>query len=242
MKPNSTPCLPPELERLLFRTAALVSPSDARTFLLVAFRVKEWVEPLLYHSLVIRSPTYSRSHISDTIPNLTRKAFDAFDALVDSKSPSFLAASVQNLLLVRLSIEDVCLILSICSGVKDLFVLPSSAKHDGALDSLIGLQRPKCKVSQFFDLEISSALATQLTLAHLTHLEIFNEDRHNAAELIHMWLELLALPALTHLACSWYHWEALPPEKNRSHFDCSVPIWRAPRLHHNFLLSRSGPR
>ncbi|KAJ7049402.1 hypothetical protein C8F01DRAFT_1183762 [Mycena amicta] len=214
MKPNSTPCLPPEIERLIFRTAALVSPSNAQTFLLVAFRVKEWVEPLLYHSLVVGSSPYSMLHLSDAILKLTR---ETFDTLVDRKSPSFLADSVQNILLVGLSIEDVCLILSICSGVKDLFVLSNTAQH-GALDSLMELQRLKCKVSRCFDLQISSALrlATQPTLAHLTHLEIFNEDRNSAAELIHMWVEILALPALTHLACSWDHWEALLREKNEA--------------------------
>ncbi|KAJ7052335.1 hypothetical protein C8F01DRAFT_1090580 [Mycena amicta] len=212
MKPNSTPCLPPEIERLIFRTAALVSPSDARTFLLVAFRVKEWVEPLLYRSLFVASSHFPLLLLgpSDTIVKLTR---ETFDTLVDRKSLSFLADSVQNLLLVGLSMEDVSLILSICSGVKDLLVLPGAVQC-GALDSLTELQRLKCKVSQFFDLEISSALrlATRPTLAHLTHLEMLYEDAHNAAELTHLWTEILALPALTHLACSSDHWKVLLPE------------------------------
>ncbi|KAJ6543046.1 hypothetical protein B0H19DRAFT_1172653 [Mycena capillaripes] len=44
----SEPRLPPELEVLIFETAALSHPAAIPKLMLIAHRVKHWVEPLLY--------------------------------------------------------------------------------------------------------------------------------------------------------------------------------------------------
>ncbi|KAH8810469.1 hypothetical protein DL96DRAFT_1716716 [Flagelloscypha sp. PMI_526] len=49
------PLLPHELERTIFLYAASLDHSLVATLLLVAHRVNEWIEPLRYHSLIIRA-------------------------------------------------------------------------------------------------------------------------------------------------------------------------------------------
>ncbi|KAJ7095067.1 hypothetical protein C8R44DRAFT_813875 [Mycena epipterygia] len=47
------PRLPPELERLVFESAALSHATDIPNLILVAWRIKNWVEPLLYRAVLV---------------------------------------------------------------------------------------------------------------------------------------------------------------------------------------------
>ncbi|KAJ6463153.1 hypothetical protein C8R47DRAFT_1225270 [Mycena vitilis] len=63
-----TPKLPADLERQIFEVASLVWPRSIPRFLLVAWRVNTWVEPLLYRIFIMhdaRAPSVlqSRSHL-----------------------------------------------------------------------------------------------------------------------------------------------------------------------------------
>ncbi|KAJ6534252.1 hypothetical protein B0H19DRAFT_1185616 [Mycena capillaripes] len=53
MTPLSDPRLPPELECRIFEAVALAHPTKIPQLMLVAWRVKEWVEPLLYHVIFL---------------------------------------------------------------------------------------------------------------------------------------------------------------------------------------------
>ncbi|KAJ7879703.1 hypothetical protein B0H13DRAFT_1571256, partial [Mycena leptocephala] len=55
------PLLPPELERIIFELAAFVNPASMPSLLLVAPRVKIWIEPLLYETLII-TPNNASHH------------------------------------------------------------------------------------------------------------------------------------------------------------------------------------
>ncbi|KAJ6508151.1 hypothetical protein C8R45DRAFT_1068975 [Mycena sanguinolenta] len=56
------PTLPPELEHGIFETAALACPTSIRTLMLVAKRVKCWVEPLLYRVVFLKSSGNDEAH------------------------------------------------------------------------------------------------------------------------------------------------------------------------------------
>ncbi|KAJ7629850.1 hypothetical protein B0H17DRAFT_1091096 [Mycena rosella] len=53
MERLSTPALPPELERQIFEICALFRPVSIPKLMLVAWRVKQWIEPILYRTVVI---------------------------------------------------------------------------------------------------------------------------------------------------------------------------------------------
>ncbi|KAJ7073566.1 hypothetical protein C8F01DRAFT_1241857 [Mycena amicta] len=208
MAQSPSPYLPRELERRIFRTAALASPSSARNSMLVACRVKEWVEPMLYRSLFIGSSIHNIYFPSPTIRKLTSYTFDK---LLTRKSESFLASSVHNLLLANLYPEHVRKILSTCRHTKQLFFFPSAVvdSDSSTLGGELQLRRLKGRVRTFFDLKPPPpAAATTIiprALARLTHLEIWDPD-FTPAESTLMWAQILALPVLTHVACSSVYW------------------------------------
>ncbi|KAJ6482777.1 hypothetical protein C8R45DRAFT_307587 [Mycena sanguinolenta] len=51
-----SPLLPPELEQTIFEVIALSWPRSIPRLMLVAWRVKSWVEPLLYRTIIVGSP------------------------------------------------------------------------------------------------------------------------------------------------------------------------------------------
>ncbi|KAJ7073583.1 hypothetical protein C8F01DRAFT_1075318 [Mycena amicta] len=124
-------------ERLICRMVALAAPSEARDLLFVAWRVKEWVEPLLYRSIVIDSSTHFLSRAAPIL----KLSPHAFDKLVERKSPSFFASYVHDLLFYFVSSEDIGRILRVCLATKNLLIHPTAPR--GAVDSLEQLQRLK---------------------------------------------------------------------------------------------------
>ncbi|KAJ7059732.1 hypothetical protein C8F01DRAFT_1145482, partial [Mycena amicta] len=70
------PRLPRELEREIFELAAEIHPSTVAVLLRVAHRVQEWTEPFLYRTIRVR----------------TSQSFEAFQRILRTKSPRFLAA------------------------------------------------------------------------------------------------------------------------------------------------------
>ncbi|KAJ7073607.1 hypothetical protein C8F01DRAFT_1271269 [Mycena amicta] len=219
---SGEPYLPPELERTIFLAVTLAAPSEARTLMLVAWRVKEWVEPLLCRTLIITMHRHISLHnVSSTIPKLTPRSFYE---LVErrrkvnplSSSESFFTNSVENLVLVALWPDDIRRILTICCRTKELLALGGAGtllRVRGTLEPLMGLRRLQCNLNKYFDLPASASLDSQPVLAHLTHLHMLDRGEHTGAENTLVWSHILALPALTHLACSSTHWEALLPVK-----------------------------
>ncbi|KAF7309267.1 hypothetical protein MIND_00297000 [Mycena indigotica] len=202
------PYFPPDLERLIFRLAAVNSnPDGIRVLMLVAWRVKDWVEPLLYRAIVIGP--FPLGSISSTIPLIT---FETFDRVVELKGRSWLARTVQHLLLSSLRPAEITKVLQICTGLRRIMVFAVASFH-GALDPVSGLRVFQGRLSDFFDL---AALQYQIShrpcLAHLTHAEFLDEVSLSSADNERLWQDVLLLPSLTHLACSTNQWNALPSQ------------------------------
>ncbi|KAF7310317.1 Peptidylprolyl isomerase [Mycena indigotica] len=123
------PRLPIDLERHIFMLAAAADPLSTYTLMQVAWRVKEWVEPVLYRSVIIDAPDCSSPPALLTISRHDVPQFLTSDG-------HHLEAT-QNLLLcpVRLSGIEIMNVLRACTNVQDL-TITSEFFINGALDLL----------------------------------------------------------------------------------------------------------
>ncbi|KAJ6529792.1 hypothetical protein B0H19DRAFT_1384894 [Mycena capillaripes] len=172
------PCLPPELEREIFETSALMHPRDIPTLLRVARRVLIWIEPLLYR--VIRLSTFTVDFMS----------------LLQSKPAVFLQTAVRHLCLDSSSdAGQAKLILELCTGVVDLALEFGHA--DPILLPILAtmfLQRLSTYLHRLFGDNIN--LGHPL-FAVLTHLDLLDKDEEHLSQILP---QIPALLALTHLA------------------------------------------
>ncbi|KAJ6505747.1 hypothetical protein C8R47DRAFT_1102329 [Mycena vitilis] len=199
---NAEPRLPPELECIIFETAALSSRSNIPGLLRVARRVKEWVEPILYRVLFLSSPTSPTKRLIprqvDGFPLIPR---DLLLQAIVKKHPSFFSAAVEHIYLddpaatLSLQLSDVDTILSACSRLSNLFV----AWREASLQFVPILNRLECLRRLTIDLESlfgSSPIDfTQPFLRNVTHLELMD-----SGELSGHATGLALLPHLTHIA------------------------------------------
>ncbi|KAF7304494.1 hypothetical protein HMN09_00851800 [Mycena chlorophos] len=193
---TSSPILPLELEHRIFYAAAYSAPYEALNLMLVAWRVKQWVEPLLYRNLVIGGRLASSSQ---AIPLFYPDPASARWQMLQSKPTDFLSTAVENLMLLCVKEPSFSRIPALLSGVRNLVVLTVEPVH-GALDAFRRLERLDCNYfGHLFDCgsQTNVRIAENPTLAWLTHLEMGTES---ALENFAVWSEILRLPSLTHLA------------------------------------------
>ncbi|KAJ7444653.1 hypothetical protein B0H11DRAFT_1880658 [Mycena galericulata] len=170
------PFLPPELEREIFELSAYLHPESAPKLLLVAPRVLTWIEPLMYRVISIEE---------DSAPVLHVLRF---------KPPQFLDKNVQHLLLDSVTDDAVEEILSACTRVRSLVLLPSSPS---VLSAVLRLRPQKLAIdldSLFGGTDLVDFSLPLFTT--ITHLDMFDV----LSEFIGPWPNLALLPALTHLA------------------------------------------
>ncbi|KAJ7131408.1 hypothetical protein C8R44DRAFT_774792 [Mycena epipterygia] len=180
------PCFPPELERLIFEFAAEFDPKSIPNLLLVSQRVNEWIERVKYSTV-----TSSGSGGSCRLGALKRAVQSGL------KPASFFQDTVRHLFVEHnvLDEDDLREILSTCSGVRSLLVMPFDSSRPALLPSLAAIKpRRLCVV-----LETIFGTAELIDLSHpmftsVTHLDLFGIDLQGP------WLTLSLLPALTHLS------------------------------------------
>ncbi|KAJ7055437.1 hypothetical protein C8F01DRAFT_1373610 [Mycena amicta] len=183
--------LPRELEREIFELAAENHPSTVVVLLRVAHRVQEWTEPFLYR----------------TIRVLTSQSFDAFQHILRTKLPSFLAASVRHVLFEAREgcTDEICLeIISKCLGITHLgttinFTGPKALE---ALQTLPNLTHLAAGLVDLFPPEGNAVVGTvdpaHPAFARITHL-IPLDDLHRKVTGRHMCIVLSRMPSLTHI-------------------------------------------
>ncbi|KAF7336822.1 hypothetical protein MVEN_02118100 [Mycena venus] len=178
-----------ESEREIFELAALSYPRAIPKFMLVAWYVNKWVEPLLYRTIVFEDPI---------------KAFPLFsrDILLQKiySKPSFFQTSVRHLSFANsryhFSEWDLNAIFSSCSGIVNLLVdLPNPSVLVESFKNPLPLRRLSINLELFF--HPSPVDFTHPNFSRLTHLEVFDLLREATA---HKWAGLVALPQLTHLS------------------------------------------
>ncbi|KAJ7645227.1 hypothetical protein DFH06DRAFT_1136689 [Mycena polygramma] len=181
-----------ELERLVFELAAKDRPSIL-ALILVARRVREWVEPFLYAVLTLED---------------NNKRTRAILKAVKSKPAPFLAASVRNVLVeaqlesLKLEPTELQELLEACPGITNL-ALYGVVAGPQLLPALAGmhLQRFGADFGDLFGSDAAVDLTHPL-FSTVTHLDVFDyidfegDDEGHGTE----WLRNLpVLPALTHL-------------------------------------------
>jgi len=155
--------------------------------MLVAWRVKEWLEPLLYHTIGA-----SEVHSIEGHPRFTEQILST---VLRSKPPAFFRNSVRHLLLHGFQEPFITLVLSICTGVENLRAFYASEP----LVHLSTIPFPlKRLCTQFVPIFIQVPPTSPL-FARLTHLELFEPPTD-----IVVCATLALLPRLTHLAFNDY--------------------------------------
>ncbi|KAJ7204162.1 hypothetical protein GGX14DRAFT_647725 [Mycena pura] len=156
-----SPGLPPELERNVFKLAALDRPLSVPILICVAWRVKQWVEPLLYRTLVIDgSPMYGIPYCD----------MDTFRRITETKSPDFLADAVRNVMVGSSHDDHLQAILSACPGIQNLFVGGTAHAARAALD-MLPLRHLYYGERSVFELSVDDP-CTRRIFARLTHLQL----------------------------------------------------------------------
>ncbi|KAF8190657.1 hypothetical protein K438DRAFT_1763109 [Mycena galopus ATCC 62051] len=185
--------LPPELERKIFETAAHARPLCIPDIMLVAWRVKEWVEPLLYRTLIF-GPFYDQCTL-DGHPVANAIAFVSV-IHSGSKPASFFADAVRHLYMATYTPLS-AVILAVCSGVEDLWI--GGTDYSGKMLRAIvrlPLKRLCCDITDLFSREDPLDFAHP-SFPNLTHLELTPFSHSVPREILS---GLALIPCLTHLA------------------------------------------
>ncbi|KAJ7055926.1 hypothetical protein C8F01DRAFT_1373416 [Mycena amicta] len=204
MSANSPPKLPPELECAIFQLTASAYPRIIPTLLLVAWRVHEWVEPLLYRTIIFKTKAL------DSVPSLLVYPLDDFKStVVTERNPSpFL--SVHNCMICVLHEDEALSVLAAMPAIQNLFISVSGTLH--TKEQPLPAQFLNLPLRHLYgDLEGFVSLKNLDPLEHrcftdLTHLELFGEpspwgeDITPWPESKTSWAFLARLPCLTHLA------------------------------------------
>ncbi|KAJ7443218.1 hypothetical protein B0H11DRAFT_1826347 [Mycena galericulata] len=179
---ESDPVLPAELERHIFEMASFLHAGSMPALLLVARRVKIWIEPLLYQVLSI----YSTSTLYDAI---------------DSMPAALFHENVRHVQLIGThSADSVMRIMTTCDATLNLNL---SATHifgnagNADILSVLGklpLKRLSLSLEQLFPSPAWTDFTHSL-FADITHLEI----KDLAVENWDSWAGLTLIPRLTHL-------------------------------------------
>ncbi|KAH6902031.1 hypothetical protein BKA70DRAFT_678635 [Coprinopsis sp. MPI-PUGE-AT-0042] len=188
--------LPPELQALTFELAADGDPENASNLSLVSRSTATWVQPRMFHTIVLQTPSSAHS--------------------LQLKSSDFLHLHVKRLCITfdSMSMEEASAVLSTCTGIVDLAFwlawlevesIDSSTKASMArVISQLPLRRVELPYEQLVEIEreylrIGSLPGWCMTLTHLEVLywSLSSKDGHILIPL------LQHLESLTHLALDW---------------------------------------
>ncbi|KAJ7627365.1 hypothetical protein FB45DRAFT_1004830 [Roridomyces roridus] len=199
------PRLPLDLERTIFEMSALSQPCRIPNLMLVAQRVKTWVEPLMYRVVFLDGDPDVRA-----VDDLPRFGYRVFSRVLATKTPDFLRKSVKHLFLTNDRASEGAPpdeILRTCSQVVDLYDFRGISIV--ALDSLRYLRRIALDASVTFSTPSPSNFSHQVfrTVTHLELIEV--AEQRNLAGIPH-------IPHLTHFAfncaelCAYFSSSVLP--------------------------------
>ncbi|KAF7364064.1 hypothetical protein MSAN_01065200 [Mycena sanguinolenta] len=188
---DDTPILPLDLEREIFEFAACSNVRFIPVLVLVAKRVRSWIEPLLYRTLSIAGDI----HVGDSADVIRISTSDCFKIL-ESKPASFFHNHVRHLAFTRVQSHAVASILSQCSGAFRLALFqtgtPNSSSWLPSIEAMSLLQI-SANVNRLFG--NSGVDFHHDAFARLTHLDLFEVPvSENWAT------DLCRLPRLTHLS------------------------------------------
>ncbi|KAJ6540500.1 hypothetical protein B0H19DRAFT_1175762 [Mycena capillaripes] len=187
------PRVPHELERLIFEYAAFSHPSSIPSLMLVAWRVNQWVEPLLYRVVIVSPGLAVRQiHGFPVVPvSILLRAAAA-------RPSSFLELAVRHLLLQEatepLRSAVVNGILAACPCVTTLWH-SGGIPHLNILGDLQRLSHLATNVRRLFSPGLVDF--THPLFRNITHLEFLDASQSLPLKVS---TDLTCIPHLTHIA------------------------------------------
>ncbi|KAJ7775456.1 hypothetical protein B0H16DRAFT_1756818 [Mycena metata] len=197
------PKFPPELERKILELTSALHPRSMPKLLLVAQRVKTWIQPLLYRVLSIAASDPGLEHTGDNVVPILRHPFADIERLLAFASTPESSSLRENV--SHLRFPSSCLprhvtqLLSACPAAIDV-VLPMHTLPGNILTLLqpLPLQRLVVYWRRLFPIEAArQMLSSCAKFTHLTHLEIRDWREHD--EPLTGWQGLALIPKLTHI-------------------------------------------
>ncbi|KAF7296094.1 hypothetical protein MKEN_01424500 [Mycena kentingensis (nom. inval.)] len=203
------PRLPPELERDIFELAALLNPECMPPLLLVAHRVKIWIEPLLYRVLRIcfdgipAKPTPGKAHRLGSIRKMLAR-----------RDPAFLLANIHHISFTespsaRPGDSGILDVLCVCQGpdskMEDL-CLPPTMYHacPSLVDRLAELPNIRRFSGSIIQLIVCAgqpdSFPSHPFFERLTHMNLADRSDPRTTVAERLFTHLPDLPNLTHLA------------------------------------------
>ncbi|KAF8179291.1 hypothetical protein K438DRAFT_1254130 [Mycena galopus ATCC 62051] len=170
--------------------AALARRKTIPILMLVAARVKEWVEPLLYRVIMISS---SYKSFAQTSPDLPIFTLEILLRVIASKPPRFLQNSVQHLFLDDTTTpQELITICTACNDVVDLFHHDTGSANLPSLDGFYHLRRLALSMDELRLIDSGRSV-----LDKITHLELLNPQDFSFKDLP-AFISLMS--RLTHIA------------------------------------------
>ncbi|KAJ7607577.1 hypothetical protein FB45DRAFT_1067862 [Roridomyces roridus] len=211
--PSDTPRVPFDLERTIFEMSGFSSPRQIPNLMLVAHRVKAWVEPLLYR-VVFLSDGEAKM---DCIPTFT---YSIFLRLLAAKPADFFQKAVSHLFLgytdsPKTYYEDARLILQTCTNVTDFFDflgtpldqvqslkcvrrIALKCEYTFSVPSSTNFSHPLCRT--ITHLELLGYKVSDSDLAGIRHIPLLSHVSFNALEMC-AYLFASVFPACPRLGC-----------------------------------------
>ncbi|KAK7060020.1 hypothetical protein R3P38DRAFT_2495866 [Favolaschia claudopus] len=203
---SNSPCFPPELERYIFETAALLYPHTISRLLPVARRVLIWIEPLLYRRVYF-----------DGLIKKSGPAAAILRAIQNGSKPTdFFATTTRYLCIASLELNvffsrpekrewsngNLETVFRACSGVDNLFFFGDIEKPK-LLEMVTETMRPR-RIVMILDLVGTQPDLSLSLFDNITHLLLgdINLPNNILDENWDQLANLQNLPRLTHLALS----------------------------------------
>ncbi|KAJ7616579.1 hypothetical protein FB45DRAFT_230462 [Roridomyces roridus] len=193
------PLLPREFEQEIFLLAAYCDPLSVPTLMLVAWRVKQWVQNLLYRvtmvydGVYIHSPGIGSAASKRSYPYPQNDHFSRIKAI----PPPILRNSVRHLYLEHIPGDLAANLLSTCDAVHDLWMCLGEDPPSPIVELAghLPLRRLHCSVTELFGMGNPIDDFSLPIFSQLTHLELFLGDGR-----LPEWAGIARIPHLTHLA------------------------------------------
>ncbi|KAF7363010.1 hypothetical protein MVEN_00652700 [Mycena venus] len=192
------PTLPTDLERLVFETAAIARPTSIPDLMLVASRVKVWIEPLLYRVIFLSNSVREDLGRPFHIPIFT---VDSLSLLVRTR-PRTCFRRVEHVHIgSSVNLSTVESLFAVCGGITNIFAHFSGQDPDSALIALSALHNVQylaiAGITIFFYPSPKTPHSLFLTV---THLELFQMQDISSKDKESICAKLTLIPQLTHVA------------------------------------------
>ncbi|KAJ7927172.1 hypothetical protein B0H13DRAFT_1446108, partial [Mycena leptocephala] len=187
------PSLPSELECIIFQIAAFSRPQTIPSLMLIAQRVKHWVEPLLYRVLILSTNKSINTH---GFPFIT---IDALRSAIARKPPQFFESCVTHIFFgggaaLGYNDSDLETILTACPRVMNVWVFSPGVSHRifNRLERLRHLAIQVLPLSAPHPIDFTAAI-----FRNVTHLHFTDSSRNFPPDI---GARLALAPALTHIS------------------------------------------